>query len=231
MFSVSELTSFIKIHLESKFPTLYIEGEVSNLTFQSSGHVYFTLKDSGASISCVMFRSSAKNGSEFLQRGKQVCVVGSLRVYEPRGSYQIVASRVELKGQGALFAEFEKRKKDYETRGWFDPEIKKKLPTFPKKIAIITSPTGAVIRDFWNVIQRRQANGLSIHLYPVRVQGDQAAREIKEAIELINEKNEEELIVLARGGGSIEDLWAFNQSAVVEAIFYSKLPIISAIGH
>ncbi|PCJ20335.1 MAG: exodeoxyribonuclease VII large subunit [Candidatus Cloacimonadota bacterium] len=231
IFSVSELTSFIKIHLESKFPTLYVEGEVSNLSLQSSGHIYFTLKDGGASISCVMFRSSTRNGAEFLKHGKKICIVGSLRVYEPRGSYQIIASRVELKGQGDLFSEFEKRKADYENRGWFDSAIKKEFPLFPKKIAIITSPTGAVIKDFYNVVKRRQPNGLLIHLYPVRVQGSEAAKEIKNAIELINNKKEEDLIVIARGGGSIEDLWAFNEKEVVEAIFYSDLPIISAIGH
>ncbi|MCO4783930.1 MAG: exodeoxyribonuclease VII large subunit [Candidatus Cloacimonetes bacterium] len=231
VFSVSELTSYIKIHLESKFPTIYLEGEVSNLTFQSSGHVYFTLKDSGASISCVMFRSNTKNGSDILQRGKKVCVVGSLRVYEPRGNYQIVASRIELKGQGALFAEYERRKKDFEARGWFSQDLKKDLPKYPKSIAIITSPTGAVIRDFWNVVRRRQTKGLEVHLYPVRVQGDQAAEEIKSAIELINEINKDDLIVIARGGGSIEDLWPFNENMVVEAVHYSRLPIVSAVGH
>jgi len=229
--SVSDLTTSIKIHLESRYPRLRVLGEVSNLSRQSSGHIYFTLKDRHASISCVMFRSFARNLKIDLAHGNQVVVCGDLRVYEPRGAYQISVVEIVPSGIGDLHQEFEKRKKAFLEKGYFEKSIKMELPFFPKKIGLITSPTGAVLRDLKQVISRRCPAGLELILFPVPVQGPGADQEIAGSIEKANRDPSIEVLILARGGGSIEDLWAFNEVRVVEAVFHSKIPIISAIGH
>lgn len=231
VFSVSQITSLVKIQLESKFPRVSVMGEVSNLTRQSSGHVYFTLKDRFASISCVMFKSYASQIKCELEHGKKVVVKGSIRVYEPRGSYQINAVQVIPAGLGNLHLEFERLKEEFRKKGYFDQALKQVIPLIPRKIGIITSPTGAVIQDLRQVIDRRCSIGLELILYPVKVQGDGAKEAIVQAISYFNSALEADVLILARGGGSLEDLWAFNEPEVVEEIYKSKIPIISAIGH
>lgn len=231
VFSVSEITSLVKIQLESKFPKVSVAGEISNLTRQSSGHVYFTLKDRYAAISCVMFRSYARQVKCELEHGKKVVVSGSIRVYEPRGSYQINVVRVIPAGLGNLHLEFERLKEEFRRKGYFESEQKMKLPAIPKRIGLVTSPTGAVIQDLQNVINRRCSLGLELVLIPVKVQGEGAWESISAAIRTFNEQESADVIILARGGGSLEDLWAFNEPGVVEEIFRSKIPVISAVGH
>jgi exodeoxyribonuclease VII large subunit len=229
--SVSQVTNLVKIHLESKFPKTSVVGEISNCKQQASGHIYFTLKDRYASISCVMFRSYAKNLNFPVENGQQVVVSGSIRVYEPRGSYQINVIRVMPAGLGNLHLEFERRKEEFRKRGYFEPALKKSIPRFPKKIGIITSPTGAVIQDLEQVISRRCSLGLELILLPVKVQGEGAWQSVAQALRLLNEDGSVEVIIVARGGGSLEDLWAFNEPGVVEAVFESKIPVVSAVGH
>lgn len=229
--SVTELTRFIKIQLESRFPNVQVTGEISNLSQQSSGHVYFSLKDKYASLSCVLWRSVATRINLVLKNGLQVVLSGSLKIYEPRGTYQLSVTSVFPAGLGNLHLEFERRKLKYEKLGYFSSEIKKPLPEFPKRIAIVTSPTGAVIQDILRVINRRCSIGLILDVYPVRVQGPGAESEIAHTLNRINHRSDLDLIIVGRGGGSLEDLWAFNESLVIEAIYASTIPIISAVGH
>ena len=229
--SVMELTRFIKIQLESRFPTVQVVGEVSNLSRQSSGHVYFSLKDRHASLSCVLWRSSAARIKLPLKNGMQVVLGGALRVYEPRGAYQLSVTSVYPAGLGNLHLEFERRKLKFEKLGYFSEDRKRKLPEFPQNIAIVTSPTGAVIQDMLRVINRRCSMGLNLDVYPVKVQGPGAELEIASALKRIRQRDDLDLIIIGRGGGSLEDLWAFNEDAVVEAIYESRVPIISAVGH
>jgi exodeoxyribonuclease VII large subunit len=231
LFTVSDLTSSIKIHLESRFPRLRVLGEISNLSRQSSGHIYFTLKDRDASIACVMFRSFARALNMKLAQGNQVIVCGDLRVYEPRGVYQLSVVEILPSGIGDLHQEFERRKRAFLEKGYFEKSLKKELPFFPKKIAVITSPTGAVLKDILQVIARRCSIGLELVVFPVSVQGSGADQEIARAIRLANQDQQVDVLILARGGGAIEDLWAFNEVSVVEGIFSSVIPVISAIGH
>ncbi len=229
--SVSELTGQIRGLLEKTIGLVWVSGELTNLRAQSSGHVYFTLKDAGAQLSCVLFSREKVSHREVLADGQKVLLQGDLTVYEPRGQYQLIVRAVELQGVGALQMAFEKLKQKLAAEGLFAPERKRPLPDFPHRIGLVTSPTGAAIRDVLHVVQRRNP-ALEIILAPARVQGDGAAAEIAEAIRRLNTFDAAlDLILITRGGGSLEDLWAFNEEAVARAIFESKLPVVSAVGH
>src|SRR5882672_3986265 len=229
--SVSELTAQVKWLLEKQVGSIWVTGEVTNLRAQSSGHKYFTLKDAAAQLSCVLFSREKVPHRELLADGQKVLLQGDVTVYEARGQYQLLVHEVELQGVGALQIAFEKLKQKLATEGLFAPERKRTLPRYPQRIGLVTSPTGAAIRDVLHVIQRRNP-ALEIILAPCRVQGDGAAREIAEAIRMLNEFNSSlDLILVTRGGGSLEDLWAFNEEPVARAIFESKLPVVSAVGH
>ena len=234
--SVWELTSNIKRLLDKQIGAVWVSGEITNLRAQSSGHVYFTLKDVAAQLSCVLFRGTAAAQRSLLADGQKVLLQGDVTVYEARGQYQLIVREVELQGVGALQVAFEKLKQKLAAEGLFAPERKRPLPRFPQRIGLVTSPTGAAIRDVLHVVQRRNP-GLEIILAPARVQGDGAAQEIAEAVRLLNESalrtphSALDLILLTRGGGSLEDLWAFNEEAVARAIFESKIPVVSAVGH
>jgi exodeoxyribonuclease VII large subunit len=230
VFSVWELTSDIKRLLEKQIGSVWVSGEITNLRAQSSGHVYFTLKDVAAQLSCVLFRGTSVVQKSLLTDGQKVLLQGDMTVYEARGQYQLIVRAVEMQGVGALQIHFEKLKQKLQAEGLFAPERKRPLPEFPQRIGLVTSPTGAAIRDVMHVIQRRNP-ALEIILAPCRVQGDGAAKEIAEAIRLLNEFGSLDLILVTRGGGSLEDLWAFNEEAVARAIFESKIPVVSAVGH
>jgi exodeoxyribonuclease VII large subunit len=234
--SVWELTVDIKRLLEKSVGTVWVSGEITNLRLQSSGHVYFTLKDAAAQLSCVLFRGTAAAQRNLLADGQKILVQGDVTVYEARGQYQLIVREVELQGVGALQIAFEKLKQKLAAEGLFAPERKRPLPRYPQRIGLVTSPTGAAIRDVLHVVQRRNP-GLEIILAPCRVQGDGAAKEIAEAIRTLNEFNLQpstsnlQLILVTRGGGSLEDLWAFNEEPVARAIFESEIPVVSAVGH
>jgi exodeoxyribonuclease VII large subunit len=230
IYSVSSLTREIKSLLEGSFREIWLEGEISNFRPAASGHLYFGLKDASSQIRAVMFRGSAATLRFAPEDGLAVLCRGRVAVYEPRGEYQIILEEMEPKGVGALQLAFEQLKKKLESEGLFEVSRKKKLPFLPEKIGIITSPTGSVIRDMIHVLTRRFPN-VSILLNPVTVQGDKAAGEIAEAIREMNERDDLDLLIIARGGGSIEDLWAFNEEVVARAIAASRLPVISAVGH
>jgi exodeoxyribonuclease VII large subunit len=239
--SVTELTRKIKRLLEQQVGENWVVGEVTNLRLQSSGHIYFTLKDADAQLSCVLFRGEAGVDRSLLQDGRKVTLRGVVTVYEPRGQYQLRVTKVELQGIGALQAAFEKLKQKLNAEGLFAPERKRPLPRYPQRIGVVSSPTGAAIRDVLHVVERRNP-ALEIILAPCRVQGVGAAEEIAVAIRLLNEFNAVQLaagdqqaalglILVTRGGGSLEDLWAFNEEVVARAIFESALPVVSAVGH
>lgn len=230
IYSVSSLTREVKELLEMSFPRLWVEGEISNLKFHSSGHIYFTLKDENSQINCAMWRFRTNQLLFRPQDGMQVLVEGELQIYEKGGIYQLIIHQIQPAGVGALQLAFEELKKKLHAEGLFDEQYKKPLPPYPEKIGIITSPTGAAIRDIVSVATRRFP-GIQLILYPVRVQGAGAAEEIVEAIRTFNEYGEVEVLIVGRGGGSIEDLWAFNEEIVARAIFDSKIPIVSAVGH
>jgi exodeoxyribonuclease VII large subunit len=235
VFSVSELTSDIRRLLEKQLGQVWVAGEITNCRAQSSGHVYFTLKDAGAQINCVLFRGDPVADRESLRDGRQVVLKGELTVYEPRGQYQLRVLAVELQGVGALQAAFEKLKLKLAAEGLFAAERKRPLPPFPRRIGLATSPSGAAIRDVLHVVQRRNPS-LEIILAPCAVQGAGAAAEIAAAIALLNQWSilpdcKLDVILLTRGGGSLEDLWAFNEEAVARAIFHSAVPVVSAVGH
>jgi exodeoxyribonuclease VII large subunit len=232
--SVWELTADIKRLLESRVGSVWVSGEITNLRAQSSGHFYFTLKDAAAQLSCVLFRGTPSAQRQLLADGQKVLLQGDVTVYEARGQYQLIVRTVELQGQGALQAAFEKLKQKLAAEGLFTPERKRPLPRCPHRIGLVTSPTGAAIRDVLHVIQRRNP-ALEIVLAPSRVQGDGAAAEIAEAIGHLNRFSAGggglDLILITRGGGSLEDLWAFNEEIVARAIFNSAVPVVSAVGH
>ena len=230
IYSVSELTSKIKTLLEQNFPFIWLSGEISNFRMPSSRHYYFTLKDENSQIQAVMFKVQNKNLKFFPEDGMSVTGLGRISLYEPRGSYQIIMEYLEPKGVGALQVAFEQLKNRLATEGLFDNEYKKSLPFLPDAIGLITSPTGAVVHDMLHIIQRR-CPGRSIDILPAKVQGDGAAEDIVSAIQLCNDINSVDVIILARGGGSLEDLQAFNTEDVARAIFSSDIPVISAIGH
>ena len=230
VYTIGELTRAITMMLEAKFPSIWVEGEISNLKTAASGHSYFVLKDSEAQLSAVMFRGQRNKSALDLKDGLKVRVYGSLTVYKTRGQYQLIAARIQPVGLGELQQAFEQLKKKLYEQGLFDPARKKPVPVFPQRIGVVTSPTGAAIRDFLNVLGRRYSN-LNVIINPVRVQGAGAPPEIVAAIGDFNRLKNVDVIILTRGGGSIEDLWAFNDEKVALAIFDSTIPVISAVGH
>jgi exodeoxyribonuclease VII large subunit len=234
VFSVSELNRRVRDLLEGSVGSVWVEGEISNYRRQSSGHHYFTLKDDRAQLACVMFSRafSAQAGIKLVD-GLQVQVFGSLSVYEARGQYQLVVQLVQSKGQGLLQARFEALKRKLQAEGLFEDAAKKAIPFFPKRIALVTSPTGAAVRDMVNILQRRSP-WLSILICPVRVQGEGAAAEVAGMIRYLNAHRNKlgvDVMIVGRGGGSLEDLWQFNEEIVARAIFGSEIPVVSAVGH
>lgn len=230
VFTVSELTEDIKILLESTFPEVWVEGEVSNFSLSSSGHMYFNFKDAKSSLRCVFFRG-ANSGLKFsLKDGLQCVAFGRINVYAPSGQYQLNIQRIEPKGAGALQLAFEQLKEKLAKEGLFDQGHKRPLPALPLRVGVVTSPTGAAIRDILNILRRR-CPFVKIILNPVKVQGEGAGKEIAQAIAEFNEYNEVDVLIVGRGGGSIEDLWAFNEEVTARAIYNSRVPVISAVGH
>ncbi|MGR3319732.1 MAG: exodeoxyribonuclease VII large subunit [Candidatus Anammoxibacter sp.] len=230
IFTVTEITKGIKETLEEKFICVWVAGEVSNVRKPSSGHVYLTLKDEKAQLQAVIFRSVGSRIKFELKDGVDVLVYGSISVYEPRGQYQIKVETIEPKGIGALQLAFQQLKAKLEKEGLFDAGHKKVIPFLPEKIAIVTSPSGAAIKDMVNIINRRFP-GVQMLLFPVKVQGEGAAEEIAKAICDINRCNNIDVMIVGRGGGSVEDLWAFNEEVVARSIYNSEIPVISAVGH
>lgn len=233
VWSVSDLTGRLKRSIEKEFGSLWVSGEISNLRMQSSGHAYFVMKDAGAQLNCVLFRGQAGVDRAGLRDGARVTVGGDMTVYEPRGTYQLRVSSLELEGIGALQAAFEKLKAKLSAEGLFDPARKRPIPRYPSRVAVVTSPTGAALQDVLHVAGRRFA-GIEWVLAPVRVQGTGSATEIVAAIALLNRLSEThplDVILITRGGGSLEDLWSFNEEAVARAIVSSRIPVVSAVGH
>jgi exodeoxyribonuclease VII large subunit len=230
IYSVSELTAELKVLIEEAFTGVWVEGEISNFKHHTSGHMYFTLKDERGQLRAVMFRGSNRALKFKPEDGLTVIVFGNVAIYEPRGEYQIYVEYMEPKGLGALQLAFEQLKARLEAEGLFDPARKRPIPLLPRRIGIVTSPTGAAIRDMLQIIRRRFAN-VEVVIAPARVQGEGAAAEIVEGIELLNKRGDLDVIIVARGGGSIEDLWAFNEEVVARAIHASRIPVISAVGH
>ncbi len=230
IYTVSTLSEEIKNLLEAHFDFVWVEGEISNFRSPLSGHFYMVLKDEKAQIRAVMFRPQTRYLKFMPQDGMKVIVRGRVAIYEPRGEYQVILDYMEPLGVGALALAFEQLKKKLAAQGIFDESIKKPLPFLPQRVAVITSPTGAAIRDFLKIIRRRFAN-LEITVVPVKVQGEGAAGEMVEALDLVNRELDVDVIVLTRGGGSIEDLWAFNQEELALAIRASRIPVVSAVGH
>ena len=228
--TVGELAMRIKAHLEDQFPAVWVEGEISNLRTPSSGHAYFTLKDDTAQLRCVLFRGRGRRVAFQPEDGMQVLAFGGLDVYLARGEYQLVVELLEPKGVGALQLAFEQLKRRLEAEGLFDAARKRPLPSFPRTIGIVTSPTGAAIRDMLHVIDRRFAD-LRILITPVRVQGEEAPGEIVAALRDLQAVEDLDVIIVGRGGGSIEDLWAFNDERVARAIAGCRVPVISGVGH
>jgi exodeoxyribonuclease VII large subunit len=228
--TVSDITRQIKLSLENKFPRVWIQGEISNFKLHSSGHLYFSLKDEGAQISATMWRSRASSLLFRPEDGMKVILRGGITVYPPRGNYQIDVEQIQPLGVGELQLAFERLKTKLGSEGLFEPERKKSIPPFPERIGIITSPTGAAIRDMLSVLGRRMPS-VEIVFVPVRVQGVGAAEEIAEAIKAVNRLGEVDVIIVGRGGGSLEDLWAFNEEIVARTIAASRIPVVSAVGH
>jgi exodeoxyribonuclease VII large subunit len=230
IYTVSALTGEIKDLLEENFDFVWVEGEISNFGSPSSGHYYMVLKDENAQIRAVMFRPQTRYLKFTPEDGMKVIAQGRIGVYQPRGEYQIILDYLEPLGVGALALAFEQLKKKLAAEGLFDEEIKRPLPFLPQRVAVITSPTGAAIRDFLKIIHRRFAN-IEIIVIPVKVQGDEASAEMVEALDTANRELNVDVIVLTRGGGSLEDLWAFNQEELARAIRASRIPVVSAVGH
>jgi exodeoxyribonuclease VII large subunit len=234
--SVSQLTRRLRGHIENAFFDVWVKGEISNLKKPSSGHLYFNLKDANAQLRAVMFRNAFSKLKFDLKDGMEILLHGTLTIYEARGDYQIVADSAEPVGAGALQMAFEQLKQKLQAEGLFDPKHKKPLPTLPTRIGIVTSPTGAAVKDILNVLQRRFSNR-EIFILPTNVQGEKAAPEIAAAIQnaqdwnLIHPDRAIEVLIVGRGGGSLEDLWPFNEEIVARAIFSCPIPIISAVGH
>lgn len=227
--NVSSLNEQIKTLLEESFSRVLVEGELSRITYHSSGHIYFTLKDEESAIKAVIFKTNAQKLKFELQEGQKVVLDGALSLYKPRGEYQINCFGIEPSGYGALALAYEQLKNRLASKGYFEASRKKPLPKFPKKIALITSSTGAALQDMLRVAQHRY-RAVSIDVYDVLVQGQSAAQMISDAIARAD-KNGYDVIVVGRGGGSIEDLWAFNEEIVADAVFFANTPIVSAVGH
>lgn len=230
IYTVSELTHEIKKNLESSFSRIKVKGEVTSLRKQASGHIYFSLKDTTSQISAVLFSGYARSLERTPRDGDQIIIEGELSVYPPKGSYQVIVRSMHFDGLGDLLIKLHQLKLDLKELGFFDTARKKPLPQSPKTIGVVTSPTGAVIQDILNILKRR-LNSFHLILNPVKVQGDGAAEEIAKAIDDFNKYKLADVLIIGRGGGSLEDLWAFNERCVAEAIFRSKIPIISAVGH
>ena len=230
IYKVSELTSSIKLILEDSFPNIWVEGEISNLKSPSSGHIYFTLKDDRSELKSVFFKSDNEKIKFDIKDGMHVICSGRISLYEKQGVYQLYVTGLEPKGVGALQLAFEQLKEKLFKEGLFDESRKKPLPMLPDRIGIVTSPTGAAIGDMLKVLKRRFSN-VEILINPVKVQGEGAKEEIAGAIRDFNDMNNVDVIIVGRGGGSLEDLWAFNEEVVARAICDSKIPIISAVGH
>ena len=238
IFTVSEINKAVKQFLEGTmtFKNLHIQGELSNVTYYKSGHLYFTLKDDKSTVKCAIFKYLYKGVPSDLKEGDQVKIVGNASLYEQTGSYQIIADSLEKANKlGSLYEKLEETKKKYLEKGYFDSSIKKEFPRIPINIGAVTAETGAAIRDIINTTHKRYKN-VNIYLYPTKVQGVGSAKEIEHAIDYFNKVNANgeldlDLLIVGRGGGSIEDLWAFNEEPVIEAIYRSELPIISAVGH
>ena len=238
IFTVSEINKAVKQFLEGTmtFKNLHIQGELSNVTYYKSGHLYFTLKDDKSTVKCAIFKYLYKGVPSDLKEWDQVKIVGNASLYEQTGSYQIIADSLEKTNKlGSLYEKLEETKKKYLEKGYFDSSIKKEFPRIPINIGAVTAETGAAIRDIINTTHKRYKN-VNIYLYPTKVQGVGSAKEIEHAIDYFNKVNANgeldlDLLIVGRGGGSIEDLWAFNEEPVIEAIYRSELPIISAVGH
>ena len=241
VYTVTGLTKDIRFVLEDTFAEVWVEGEVSNFTVSSAGHAYFSLKDKASVLNCVIFKGNSSRLSFDVEDGLHVLCCGRVSVYDKRGQYQLYVSRMEPKGKGALQLAFEQLKKKLYKEGLFSQERKRALPLVPMTVGVVTSPTGAAIRDILNVARRRFAN-VEILIRPVRVQGDEAKKDITQAIKELNEFNRHiaktggkehpiDVIIVGRGGGSLEDLWPFNEELVARAIFDSEIPVISAVGH
>lgn len=231
-YSVTDVNRYIKKILSNDFilSNILVKGEISNFKNHSSGHLYFSLKDEGALIKCVMFRAEAMQVKFKIEDGMKVIISGYVSAYERDGQYQLYCDSIVLDGMGDLYVAYEKLKEKLEKEGLFNEDGKKELPLIPESVAVITSKTGAVLRDIVNVSLRRYPNA-NIKLVPASVQGVEAYKEIVKAIELVNSKNLADVIIIARGGGSIEDLWNFNREEVAYAIYNSKIPVVSAVGH
>ena len=228
--SIKQINGSIKDLLEDSFPSVWVRGEISNLRKPSSGHFYFTLKDQSSQISCVLFRSDANKISSAPRDGMQIIAYGSIGVYSPSGSYQIVVRQFIPDGAGQLQIQFEKLKNKLQTEKIFDIDHKRPIPVNPKKVAVLTSENGAALQDFIRILKRRNWSGL-LGIFPVSVQGERAPLEIMEAITSVENSNSVDLIIITRGGGSIEDLWAFNNEHLIRKIYSCEIPIISAVGH
>ena len=228
--SVSELNKKAKSLLEKGIPKLWIEGEISNLAKPASGHMYFSLKDEMSQIRCAWFRQRQLQNTLNIVNGSKMLALGKIGLYEPRGEYQFIVEKMEIAGEGDLKRKYEDLKRKLSAEGIFSEENKSELPNLPKKIGVITSPSGAAVQDILTVLNRRFPI-IPIIIFPVAVQGEQAAPQIQNALEKANFRADCDLLILARGGGSLEDLWAFNEEIVARAIFDSEIPIISAIGH
>ena len=230
IYTPSELNREVRLHIEMGFPRILLEAEISNLSKPASGHLYFTLKDDTAQIRCALFRSSANRMSIRPENGMKVLARGRISLYEPRGDFQLIVDSLQDAGEGLLLRQFEELKKKLEGEGLFDPSYKQPLPPYPLRIAVVTSPSGAAVRDILHVLARRWPVA-KVRLYPVSVQGTDAPREILTALRAANEHSWAEILILGRGGGSLEDLLAFNDEAVARAVFASGIPVISAVGH
>lgn len=233
VYSVSEINREVKLFIEENpfFQNFFVKGEMSNITYYRSGHLYFTLKDENASVKCTIFNYKMKRVPEDLKEGQKVKIFGKASIYESTGQYQIISDYLEkMDGAGYLFEQLEKLKKELAEKGYFDAENKKPIPYLPLNIGIVTSESGAAVRDIINTAHKRFP-GINLYIYPAKVQGDGAEDEIAQGINVFNKMSEIELVIIGRGGGSIEDLWAFNTKKVAEAVFKSKKPIISAVGH
>ncbi len=228
--TVSRLTALIKGVLEENFEHVWVEGEISNLAMPVSGHLYFTLKDAAAQLRCVMFRASSRALRFKPKDGMGVVVRGRVSLFEPRGEYQLIVEYLEPQGIGALQLAFSQLKERLAKEGLFAEAHKKPIPRLPQRIGVVTSATGAAIHDILNVLNRRFAN-VEVLIYPVKVQGEGAAREIAQAVKDFNRYGNIDVMIVGRGGGSIEDLWAFNEEVVARAIYHSRIPVISAVGH
>ena len=231
VYTVKQVNSYIKNMFTQDFMLnrIYVKGEVSNCKYHTSGHIYFSLKDESGTIACVMFAGQRGGLSFHMREGQQIIVLGSVNVYERTGSYQLYAQEIRLDGEGTLYEKYQMLKQELEEMGMFAPEYKKAIPRYAKRIGVVTAPTGAAVRDIMNISARRNPY-VQLLLYPAQVQGEGAKESIVSGIRMLEEKNVD-VIIVGRGGGSIEDLWAFNDECVARAIFDCQVPVISAVGH